>query len=285
MTQKRQKNLLYIIRQALLAHWDPIGVHDFRIGDDEYDSYIPSIISMLEMGVDNEGIARYLSRLRTESIGLSPNTESDAYAACLLTEAYEGYRQSLASDTGEAASPGISRKELAFEVAKYAFSGLSIEEMQSVINRLIEDNVYHDTFFDVIYPEDSVTELVGPAFEKALGSLGVPISNHEDAIWVIIYYYLQKIVNREVDPYEGLKQFMYEVYWKYDFYARAETYLGDSHRVELLISLFWAYDDLMDKTSAVSINGKYGEAAVAELKNEIFAEAKRWVSDFTYPQT
>lgn len=284
MAQKHQKNLFFTIRQILLAHWDPIGMHEFRIGDDEYDYIIPTIISMLEMGIDNGGIVRYLSNFRTGSIGLPPNTERDAYAAGLLTEAYEGYKQSLSSSTGKALS-GISSEDLALEVAKYALIGLSIEEMQSIINRLIEDGVYYDAFFDVIYPKDLITEVVGPAFEKSLASLGVPIPHHEDAVWVMINYYLRKIVSGEVDPYEGLEQFMYEVYWKYNFYARTETYLDDSHRIELLINLFWAYDDLMDRTTAASVNGNFGKSAVVALKNEICTEAKRWVSDFTFPHS
>jgi hypothetical protein len=67
----------------LLTEWDPIGC---GVPDDEYDSYIPTIIRMIVDNCDAHPLAEHLFRLESESMGL---THADAarcrrVAECLL---------------------------------------------------------------------------------------------------------------------------------------------------------------------------------------------------------
>ena len=56
------------IRAVLNADWDPIGVaHD---DDDEYDSYIGGIHSLLIQGASVEALARHLTSIEVERMGL-----------------------------------------------------------------------------------------------------------------------------------------------------------------------------------------------------------------------
>jgi hypothetical protein len=66
----------------------PIGVHHFSDEDkdreaywDEYDSYIPAILSNLEKGGDVECLARYLARRRTMDMSLGQRPDLDRQAA------------------------------------------------------------------------------------------------------------------------------------------------------------------------------------------------------------
>jgi hypothetical protein len=60
------------IHDILIQEWDPIGVCDEPKAQDEYDSYIPPIYRLLTEVVSVETLARYLERIETDWLGLSP---------------------------------------------------------------------------------------------------------------------------------------------------------------------------------------------------------------------
>jgi len=54
---------------ACLREWDPIGVLDGPGGpQDEYDSYAPGIVRMLDGGATDTEIFRHLKRIATEEM-------------------------------------------------------------------------------------------------------------------------------------------------------------------------------------------------------------------------
>jgi hypothetical protein len=57
------------VRSVLNADWDPIGVAE--VVDDEYDSYIGLIYSMIRRNASADELAAQLLQIETESIGLS----------------------------------------------------------------------------------------------------------------------------------------------------------------------------------------------------------------------
>ena len=76
------------LRTLLMEQWDPIGVHHFSDDDedrgsywDEYDSYMPAILSELESCGDVERLARYLAQRRTMDMGLDDRPDLDRRAA------------------------------------------------------------------------------------------------------------------------------------------------------------------------------------------------------------
>jgi hypothetical protein len=59
-----------------LRQWDPMGV--VEDAPDEYDSYIPEIIDMLDGGIETEHLAAYLMTLAREHMGVScDKTQTD----------------------------------------------------------------------------------------------------------------------------------------------------------------------------------------------------------------
>jgi hypothetical protein len=71
-----------------MEQWDPIGVYDISDDDedreaywDEYDSYLPAILSDLERGGDSEWLTQYLARRRTIDMGLGARPDLDRRAA------------------------------------------------------------------------------------------------------------------------------------------------------------------------------------------------------------
>ncbi|MBV9829412.1 MAG: hypothetical protein JO001_27655 [Alphaproteobacteria bacterium] len=64
------------IGAVLMQEWDPIGVRDVPQAQDEYDSYVGHIYTML-MGerASADAIAAHLDNIATHRMGLLPTTE------------------------------------------------------------------------------------------------------------------------------------------------------------------------------------------------------------------
>ncbi len=76
--------------EEILRRWDPIGVLP-GLGDDEgpmdeYDSYAPHVLGLMQRGAGTLEIGAHLSDLRTRQMGLPPSPQSDSrFAAELMT--------------------------------------------------------------------------------------------------------------------------------------------------------------------------------------------------------
>lgn len=72
---------LQAIRGVLLAEWDPIGVRDVATAQDEYDSYLPAILRLLERGASSTELAKYLGDVATIAMGLVEVRDRDLATA------------------------------------------------------------------------------------------------------------------------------------------------------------------------------------------------------------
>ena len=80
------RNKLQVIRALLLEHWDPIGERCEVAAQDEYDQYLPTILSLLERGASAADLARYLGKVATLDMGLVEVAERDRAAAERLVQ-------------------------------------------------------------------------------------------------------------------------------------------------------------------------------------------------------
>jgi hypothetical protein len=83
------------LRQAVIELWDPIGVFrrseggdNFEWPRDEYDNYLPAIAAHLHRH-DLDGLTAYLTRTRTDVMGMTSRLDQDRSAAQALTVWYE----------------------------------------------------------------------------------------------------------------------------------------------------------------------------------------------------
>ncbi len=70
VSDRQQKELDYICQ--VLRRWDPIGVAGEDSGhgtDDEYDSYAPEILELLQSGCSPETLTRHLLHIRLNEMG------------------------------------------------------------------------------------------------------------------------------------------------------------------------------------------------------------------------
>ena len=71
MSRETWKPTFEAVRRILWLDWDPIGVNDHPGAIDEYDSYAPTIVSLLARGCSAEELDLHLSHIETYSMGLS----------------------------------------------------------------------------------------------------------------------------------------------------------------------------------------------------------------------
>ena len=67
-----RKETLAAVRRILREKWDPRGVADVPEASTEYDSYAPTLVSMLERGSSAKDFEVHLARVETDSMGLAP---------------------------------------------------------------------------------------------------------------------------------------------------------------------------------------------------------------------
>jgi hypothetical protein len=74
------------VDEVLHYVWDPIGVSSAPQARDEYQAYLPLVFDMVRKGDPASDIARHLSTITTEQMGLSEDHEHDLKVAHLLLE-------------------------------------------------------------------------------------------------------------------------------------------------------------------------------------------------------
>lgn len=78
--------LLSTVRRMLWEDWDPIGVNEYSEASDEYDSYAPAVVKLVQSGVSEQEMFEQLWALETGYIGLEGDEENTrAFASKLRT--------------------------------------------------------------------------------------------------------------------------------------------------------------------------------------------------------
>ena len=68
---QRGREVMRAIRDALMHHWDPIGVAGVLEAADEYDSYIAPVYRILVDSRSEDELVEFLYCSETETIGLN----------------------------------------------------------------------------------------------------------------------------------------------------------------------------------------------------------------------
>ena len=84
--QPTAAELTAMVRVSLWRDWDPIGINNISDADDEYDSYVGSVCSLLLSGADSATIRQHLSKIETDYIGLSPPCPSLSHLDGIVTK-------------------------------------------------------------------------------------------------------------------------------------------------------------------------------------------------------
>jgi hypothetical protein len=85
------KRLYQHFHDILITLWDPIGVRDEPLAQDEYDSYIPQLISLLQRKPSQYDVAQHLYLIETQRMGLPGNKDNSYIIAGFLQKAYDAH--------------------------------------------------------------------------------------------------------------------------------------------------------------------------------------------------
>jgi hypothetical protein len=75
MSEVKGKELWQAVKEFLFLEWDPIGINFNSACHDEYDSYIATIVRLLQAEADEHKIAEHLRNLQRVGLGLNSADE------------------------------------------------------------------------------------------------------------------------------------------------------------------------------------------------------------------
>ena len=83
-----------LVRRLLWEEWDPMNLRQHGGPDDEYDSYVKTIVRLLHDGCDEHRMTQHLSQLESNAMGLKVRDEYHIKrVARLLIELYSPTNQ------------------------------------------------------------------------------------------------------------------------------------------------------------------------------------------------
>ena len=104
---------------------------------------------------------------------------------------------------------------------------------------------YSDLFVNITHCNTEIE--IEEMFFSTLKEINIVIENKKVAAFIIINYYIKRIISKEVDPITGLEFIMSEVYKRViDQYGDVKKF-GDALSLQKLFGLYFSFDPLMKK--------------------------------------
>jgi hypothetical protein len=86
MSTQHEKELYLRVDEVLHYLWDPIGVSGMPMARDEYQSYVPQVVTLLNESANAEQIVSYLNEVVTKRMGLSENADAALQVVAVLLD-------------------------------------------------------------------------------------------------------------------------------------------------------------------------------------------------------
>ena len=151
------------------------------------------------------------------------------------------------------------------------------EDIITISNQLLEKGYSSDSLYKLVIEENVSKEIVESLFKEALIELGIVIPESKEAVKSILHHSLSNIVNKKIDPIQGIKSLVDGLLKKIKLHEESDNYLGDFLGIEKLLSAYYSLDDINSGDSSVSYDGLYGEKALVQIENDIVALSKQWL--------
>ena len=122
---------------------------------------------------------------------------------------------------------------------------------------------------------------IGPIFERVCRELEQPIPSLNEAIGIVSAAIVQDIADGSIDPQVGLQRLMDDVYNRHlaaDTNTGTDRHVGESQDLQSFIGAYWGYDELRTRPTEVSLDGKFGEEAIALHDQRVKMLARAWLS-------
>jgi len=164
------------------------------------------------------------------------------------------------------------------QAARLALGTLDADQIKSTLESLVDAGLHLDSFLPALVERHPRRDDVLPGLLAALDHHHIAVPDPEVAVWQLIEPYLRDVVAAPTDALSQFGRFMDEVWTRSEFDMPATKYVGDSHRIERLLSLYWTAGDLRERQD-ITVNGQRGALAWVELNRLIVVEAERWLAE------
>lgn len=112
-------------------------------------------------------------------------------------------------------------------------------------------------------------------FDKALQELNVKMPEKEDAVFVLMAYYLDAVLDGEIDPVEGVGKIYNDILLQTELFYESKFYVYDSINFHHIYGLYDSYLDLKE-AKVPWRDGKTNEELMQDIKFKIIQELKIW---------
>lgn len=167
-------------------------------------------------------------------------------------------------------------RDLQTAAARYVLGVLPSSELPRIADSALERDLYSVSLGELATMTRPVMADAGPLFESALRELEISIPSPEEAVWILFRYHIGRIASRRVPPREGLRAILREVYYPAELYSESQRYTAASYDIRDFVGPYYAYDDLAERPTEVSFEGRYGEEAVRALDEAVVRLAQEW---------
>ena len=91
----KSRRIRVAIRHVLMDKWDPIGVADEPMAQDEYDSYIGDIFGLLQERATRDVIGSHLHEIETRRMGLYETLRAHAHRMLAVEELQRVFHEQM----------------------------------------------------------------------------------------------------------------------------------------------------------------------------------------------
>jgi hypothetical protein len=162
------------------------------------------------------------------------------------------------------------------EIARIEFDLLGKESIPGVAAKALEEEIDTPSLRILAgLSPDNIWD-IETYWNKTLQEIHVELPTRLDSAWLLIEYYIDRIVKGEIDPYDGIHIIITEVYWKMDWEHNNLEYIGNSVGIGELYALWVDFDDVLMDYLPLDKASKTKEGFLNSIRSEILEAAKRY---------
>ena len=177
----------------------------------------------------------------------------------------------------------MMHEPLRIATARYVL-GLELSEaLPKVADDALSAGIYSPSLAELATTRNPIMSDVGPFLEKAIHELGMKLPDREQAVDILLRFYISETAAGNVAPREGLYRVVRECY---DHHPSSQTrggVCGEELGIQKLVGYFYGYDDLEERPDEVSFREKFGAEAMLLVDEEVIREAKGWLKKHSLP--
>lgn len=146
-------------------------------------------------------------------------------------------------------------QELELQAVRLRARLASADDLFRAADAALDAGIYAPGLSEVaLFAEKQLSELRVPYLEAVADLKIATPEDEEGIIWYLLRRYIGDVAAGTVGPKDGAARVVSEVDRHFHLYRRIKKYVGDSHDIEYIMSLYYAYDDV-DEDRFAEVDG------------------------------